>query len=520
MTDREPITYGEGNLRIGDIVRIARGARVILSTSPVFRERLARGAEALDRMWRENRPIYGVTTGVGDSCGRSVPEALINDFSLQISRFHGCGMGRHFDEPTTAAILAVQLSSLSRGFSAVRVGVLEHLCELINRRLLPRIPEEGSVGASGDLTPLSYVAAVLMGEREVWRGGVGVAAREALHAAGLKPLQLGPKEALALMNGTAVMTGIACLALDRARYLMRLGSRLAAMVCETLLGNKSHFNPAIFRCKPHPGQGEIAAWIAADLRWNPKYQRSKNGRIQDTYAVRCAPHILGVLNDAFPWMTFQVETELNSAGDNPLIDPNSGQVLHGGNFYGGHMAFAMDALKTAVANVADLMDRQMALLVNQRRNRGLPPNLSGAASERLPVNHGFKAVQIACSAWTAEALKLTMPASVFSRSTESHNQDKVSMGTIAARDVLRVLELTEQVLAATLLGACQALDLRLRGGELTHDRLSAGLLALHTKVREISDFVTEDRPLEADLRALVGAIRDQAMPGPEEEVAC
>src|SRR5690606_16420463 len=277
---------------------------------------------------------------------------------------------------------------------------------------------------------------------------------------GLPPLQLRPKEALALMNGTAAMTALACIAHVRAQYLARIATRITALASIALHGNPTHFDEKLFSVKPHPGQSQVAGWLRSDLALGETKRNSS--RLQDRYSLRCAPHIIGVLADALPFLRSFIENELNSANDNPLIDPDEQRVMHGGHFYGGHIAFAMDSLKTAVANIADLLDRQMALLMDVKFNAGLPPNLSGSAPERAMINHGFKAVQIGTSAWTAEALKLCMPASVFSRSTECHNQDKVSMGTIAARDCLRVLQLTEQVAAAALLATAQGVELRCR----------------------------------------------------------
>jgi histidine ammonia-lyase len=368
------------------------------------------------------------------------------------------------------------------------------------------------VGASGDLTPLSYIAAALMGERDVRYNGAECSALEALKSSGLKPLKLLPKEGLAIMNGTSVMTALACQVFDRARYLERLCSRVTSVAVIALKGNPDHFDEQLFSLKPHPGQMKAAGWIRKDLKPIPsQYWHIPQGqKLQNAYSLRCAPHIIGVLSDALPWMRSQIEIELNSSNDNPLIDGINEVAMHGGHFYGGHIAFVMDSLKNAVANQADLLDRQLALLVDKRTSNGLPANLSGASPERAAINHGFKAVQIGASAWTAEALKLTMPASVFSRSTECHNQDKVSMGTIAARDCVRVLELTEQVAVATLLGALQGLEWRLNKGELEMSALPGEVAQLLQAVRSRSAFVEEDRPLEKDLRGLLEQLRQRS----------
>ncbi|MGH8427303.1 MAG: HAL/PAL/TAL family ammonia-lyase [Gammaproteobacteria bacterium] len=500
---RRTVIVGDGSLALEDFGATADGVAVRLSDNPDFVHRIEAGAAAIAEALADGRPIYGVTTGYGDSCNTIVPPTLLAELPVQISRYHGCGLGRHFDPASTRVILLARLVSLAHGYSGVRIEVLQRLAELITNDILPLIPEEGSVGASGDLTPLSYVVAALIGEREVSYRDQRMSAAEALTAVGIAPLTLAPKEGLALMNGTAVMSALAALAWLRADYLARLAARISALATLAMRGNAEHFRAELFAAKPHPGQARIAALIHDDLTANGEHDQP--ARIQDRYSIRCAPHVIGVLADALPWMRTQLETELNSANDNPLVNPDTGEIYHGGHFYGGHVAFVADALKTAVANVADLLDRQLALMVDTHYNHGLPRNLSGVKGERSALNHGFKAVQIAVSAWTAEALKLTMPASVFSRSTECHNQDKVSMGTIAARDALRVLELTEQVAVACLYAACQATALAERDNGFA--LRAPALAALRADVFSLAPFLAEDRPLEAELRALVAALR-------------
>ncbi|MCA9711184.1 MAG: aromatic amino acid lyase, partial [Myxococcales bacterium] len=378
------------------------------------------------------------------------------------------------------------------GWSAVRWAVLEALAALLNHRLLPCIPAEGSVGASGDLTPLSYVAALLIGERECTLAGEPLAAADGLARAGLAPLTLGPKESLALMNGTSVMTALGCLAFARAARLARLCAAITAIASDITRGNRAHFDDRIFAHKPHPGQRRCAAWIRDDIGLTPASGRELV-RLQDRYSIRCAPHVIGVLVDALHWSRQVIETELNGVSDNPLVDVEHGRIVHGGNFYGGHIGFVMDALKTAVANVADLLDRQLMLLCRPEESAGLPANLVGADGD-VRTHHGFKAMSISASALTAEALKLTMPASVFSRSTESHNQDKVPMATIASRDALRVLQLTEQVASIVTLAACQGIELRAP---------AHGCGSLHATVRAVVPSLREDRRMDGDIATLM-----------------
>ena len=500
------IRFDTSRLSIEDIVSIAAGsARAVLSDVPEFRAAISRGADFLDRLLQSEGVIYGVTTGVGDSCTVAIEPELVGELPRHLYTMHGCGLGEYLSAAQTRAVIATRLASLCKGFSGVSFELLEQMIRLLDRGLLPRIPSEGSVGASGDLTPLSYLAAAVCGEGEICRDDKTISAAAALAEAGIAPLRLRPKEALAVMNGTAVMTALACLAYARAEYLTRLATRITALSSFALDGNAYHFDATLFSVKPHPGQQQIAEWLRRDLARAAANDDAR--RLQDRYSIRCAPHVIGVLADALPWMRQSIENELNSANDNPIIDGVGERILHGGHFYGGHIAFAMDSMKNAVANLADMLDRQMALLVDSRYNNGLPANLSGARGARAAINHGLKALQISVSAWTAEALKLTMPASVFSRSTECHNQDKVSMGTIAARDCLRVLELTEQVAAALLIAGRQGAWLRC---QIFSVPPPAALEAMVKQVGADVAPIEEDRRLEPELRVLLERIRARA----------
>ena len=499
------VEFGEAPLTIENIWDIAHGARAVQFADSDARRRVVHSAAIVDGILASGATIYGITTGYGDSCETLIPPELVRELPIHLTRYHRCGMGRILDDDETRAVLAVRLANLVQGWSGVSLDLVDLLTAMLRHDILPEIPAEGSVGASGDLTPLSYVAAALAGEAKVRIGGERMMAAAAFERVGLKPIVLRPKEGLAVMNGTAVMTGLGALAFHRAKYLSRLSCRITAMATLVLMGNAAHFDARLADAKPHPGQRQAMARIRADLAG---YQaNSEPSRIQDRYSIRCAPHVIGVLEDMLPAFRQLIETEINSANDNPLFDPEDGRPLHGGHFYGGHICFAMDGLKTLTANVADLLDRQLALLVDTRYSNGLPQNLSGSTGPRAAINHGLKAVQIAVSAWTAEALKLTMPASVFSRSTECHNQDKVSMGTIAARDALRVLELSEQVAAASLMAVTQGLRLRQRAGELSRDMLGPRLERFMAEACETIPVLNGDMPLDETLGRIVATIR-------------
>jgi histidine ammonia-lyase len=499
---RPTLALGRHALSVEETLALARGElRAALDDDPAHRRKLERSRAVIVDAQRRRETIYGVTTGVGASASNAIPESLWGEMPHNLLRFHGCGTGRILDESEAAAVLVLRLATLARGHSGVRTELVLRLCELLNLRALPRIPEEGSVGASGDLTPLSYLAALVIGEREATLRGRVLPAAEALAELGLAPLSLQPKESLALMNGTSVMTALACHCFERALLLARLAAAITAMIVDATRGNRAHFDPRIFALKPHPGQQLCAEWIRADLESDDP--APAGARLQDRYSLRCAPHVIGVLLDALTHARPILETEINGIDDNPLVDPDAGVVLHAGNFYGGHVAFVLDGLKAAVANVADLLDRQLVLLCVPETSDGLPANLVASGSF---THHGFKAMQITASALTAEALKLTMPASVFSRSTESHNQDKVSMGNLAAKDCRRILDLCETVAAIALLAACQALDLR---GSRSGSRRGR---SLRDAVRKEVPPLAEDRRQDQDIERVLALYRSAMLP--------
>jgi histidine ammonia-lyase len=493
------------DISLEDVGRVAeRKLSTKVSTDGAFLERLAESRRVLEEALARGEVVYGVATGFGDSCETSTRDALDHDLARNLFRYHHAGVGELLPRAETRAVLFARAVSLARGYSAVRTELLERLCALLNEDMLPAIPSLGSVGASGDLTPLAYVAAALSGEGELYSQRGPLPAETFWARLGPGRLLLTPRESLAVMNGTSVMTALAALAVLRAERLVRIASALTAFAWEALEGAPGAFTEVITEAKPHVGSKRVAEWIRADLE-GTRVQRPANARIQDRYSIRCAPQVLGASLDVATDARRYVEIELNSASDNPIIDPVTKTIAHGGNFYGGHICHAMDSVKVQLANVADLLDRQLLLLCNPMTSRKLPANLSGAEGPGASAHHGFKALQITTSALAAEAAKQSIPMSIFSRSTENHNQDKVSMGTIAARDALRILDLTENLALIHALALAQAADLR--GPE----RFSASAERIRSEIRAISLKLVHDRPLDQDIAALLASYRKREL---------
>jgi histidine ammonia-lyase len=522
----DPVILGDDTLTVA---AVARHARRLSGADTAFPgEVLARLGESVavrDEMIATNRPIYGVTTGFGDSAQFHLSPAKAVELQRNMVRYHLNGTGPTAPRDVIRATMLVRANCLARGYSGVRAAVLELLADCLRHDITPLIPERGSVGASGDLVPLCYLADMLTGSGPVDHAGRRTDALTALRACGLSPVALEPKEGLALINGTSFMSGFAVLAAHDARELTAAADLCTALAAEALHANRDHFHPLIHRSKPHPGQLHSAARIrallngsrlctdnAGALKADPRVDEQgvvELGKpVQDRYSIRCAPHVTGVLLDTLDWVTSWLDVEINSTNDNPLFDPASRQVFNGGNFYGGHVGHAMDSLKLAVASVGDLLDRQLALLVDNKFSNGLPLNLAPRRNPGDPeagLHHGFKGMQLACSALTAEALKLTNPATAFSRSTEAHNQDKVSMGTIAARDARTAVELVREIAAIHLIASCQAADLR--GAH----HLAPATRAGYELVRAHAGFLDRDRRLDGDLAAVAELIKAGAV---------
>ncbi len=492
------------DISLQQIVDAARAnAAIEIEASAGFAVHMKRSMAVLNNALAKGIPVYGVTTGFGKCCGKWMIADVARQNGLNLIRFHGCGTGEPFGIVETRAAMICRLICFSKGYSGVSMALMRQMALLLNENITPVVPAEGSVGASGDLTPMSYVAAALMGDRQVMYRDRQMETAETFALAGITPHRFYPKEPLAIMNGTAMMTGIAAMIVNRAENILDAAIDATVLCIHALGGNLHHYHPIVSTTKPHPGQGYAARRIAALLTSEAPasaFSPEAPETLQDPYSIRCAPQILGVLADALSWVRDWVEIEANSANDNPLFDPQSGKVIMGGNFYGGHIAFAMDGLKSALASVADTADRQVALMVDANTSRGLPADLVCANEAEKLFHHGFKAMSISASALTAEALKATMPAMSFSRSTESHNQDKVSMGTIAARDALRICDLVEKTLAIAMLTSVQACEIR--GGINKRPRLEK----LVQQVRKIARPVIEDRPMDEDIRNIASAI--------------
>lgn len=522
----EQIVVNGNSLSVEDVYKVAmNGNTVALPETEEFKQRLVSARKFLEDYIKKGYPTYGVTTGFGDSCHNQINYNKAEDLQRSLINFHGIGLGKFLPKELGRAVVVCRLNSNVKGHSAVRPELADMLVTLINKDIIPVIPELGSVGASGDLTPLSYVGAVLMGERDVYYKGKIVPAKEAFAAENIEPLVLKAKEGLAIMNGTSVMTAIASIAWTKAARLANISDFLTAAAAEIIRGNDVPFRRKVSEMKNHQGQIESSEYIyniIKDSKRVYKYEELLNEigtiedkgfikqhkKIQDRYSIRCAPQINGVLRDTLKFTRNWIENEINSANDNPLVDVESGSLFNTGNFYGGHISSACDYLRIAVANICDLSDKQAEILIDGKFNgltENLIPVLEDDNAYEKGLRHGFKAAQISISALSTEAQFLAGPVSIHSRPTESLNQDKVSMGTISARKLDEQLDIAYLQVAIHICAVCQAVDI------VGKDNFSPIVQKVYDEIRKTSAFVENDRPLDREVTAVADMLKKTSL---------
>jgi len=489
---------------------IAKADKVELSNSDEFIEYFLLGHDFLMEQIRGGKPVYGVTTGYGSSGKNYLSFDDTQTLQKNLFRFHGCGVGDKLTYETARYAVLIRLISLSKGHSGISYELLQRLEMLLEKDIIPVIPSLGSVGASGDLTPLSYVAAVIAGEREVYYKGKEQSVQEVYQELGIEPYVFKPKEALALMNGTAIMSAVAMTSLKKFEILLNSMESYVAGMYEVLLGDDTPLSEFVHdESKPFSGQIKVAKNIREKIKGSnlthgrddryDKFFNDNELNIQDTYSIRCAPQVLGVVRDNLTISQSWVEQEINSVNDNPLVDGKNRILYTSGNFYGGYVAHAMDTLKISIANVADLLDKEFALLVDDKFNRGLGENLKIAKENYY---HGFKAMQITLSSLSADIIKNTTAASIHSRPTESLNQDKVSMGTTAALDFKKMTKVLEDMLSIAFIGMAQAVDIR------GYEKCSPYLQKIYAQMRKSVKKLEEDRRLDLDIQVVKKLLAD------------
>jgi len=487
----ETIRLGIDGMTLEELVAIARqGAPV--EAAPEAEARIADARRLIDRWVAEGRTIYGVTTGFGALSGVTISPKDTRRLQQNILMSHSAGVGPFLDEETTRAILALRIKDMARGHSGIRPETFRHLIRLLNAGVTPLVPEQGSVGASGDLVPLAHLSLVLIGEGEALYQGRRLPGAQALAAAGLAPLKLESAEGLALINGTQAMTGIGALAVYDAQQLCRHTDIAAAMSLEVLMGSRTEFNPRIQRVRPHPGQAAAADNMLRLTRNSEIVSSHKDcGRVQDAYTLRCSPQVHGASYDAVQYARRVVETEMNASTNNPLFFHEEGDFLLGGNFHGQPVAMALDFLAIAVAELANISERRVERLVNPMLS-GLPAFLVNEGG----LNSGFMIAQYTAAALVSENKVLAHPATVDSIPTSANKEDHVSMGTIAARKARQIVANAENVVAIELLCGAQALDL------FTNLKPGEGTRRAYACLREVVDHLEQDRILARDIAAV------------------
>jgi phenylalanine ammonia-lyase len=489
----EILELGPRPLTIEDVVRVARqGVSVALGASA--RQRIAQGRARLEELLEHGERIYGVNTGVGGNVGISLAPDEMDLLQHNIVRHLSCATGQPLPNDVVRAATLLRLATFLSGASAVRPELVDSLAALLNRGITPVVPRYGSVGASGDLMPSAYIARVLVGLGEAEFRGRRLPASEALDAAGLKPIRFAPKEALALINGTTMMTAVAALVWGDTFCVLRALLGAVALAIEATQSPALPFEPWVHELKGHPGQIAVAAELRRLLEGSA-YTQPSGG--QSCYSLRCVPQGLGQVWEALEGTRPTVEREINSANDNPLIHPETGVLYKAGNFYGGHIARLLDTWKLDLAAMANWGNAIIAVLVDDRFNQGLPVNLTPNPG----ANMGFKGMQLSVTSLACAVRQMAGPSSIHSLPTEQYNQDVVSLGMHAAVTAMDALECVRNETAMVLLASAQAVDLR--GGPA---KLGRGSRAVYDSVRRVAAFQDKDRPMEQEVAAVAETI--------------
>ena len=479
----------------GNNLTLEQAGRVVffgeqVSMSNAARANVARSAAQVEEIVAAGAPVYGINTGFGKLSTESIPRDHLRELQRNIVLSHAVGVGTPLPETAVRAMLLFRINSLLTGASGIRPETIDYLIDLLNHGIHPVVPAQGSVGASGDLAPLAHIALVLIGAGEAISHGTRISGADALHQIGRPPLTLGPKEGLALLNGTQYMTGLGFLVYTQGLKLWAAAVGAAAMTLEGLRGFSAPFAASLNAARPHPGQVHVAEMIRA-ITAGSSLLDTTTGDVQDAYSLRCIPQVIGPAWEALRFLKEKLEIEINSATDNPLLFPN-GAVLSGGNFHGEIIGLAVEMATLALSEVGNIAERRIDRLLNSP-DRGLPPFL---VQER-GINSGFMLAQYTAAALASENKILCHPAIADSIPTSGGKEDHNSMASISARKGLQICENLSHIIAIEYLCAAQALDVQgvNNAGEKTR--------LLHTRVRTYSPHLESDRPLSSEI-AIVG----------------
>jgi histidine ammonia-lyase len=486
------LKIGQRPLTLEDINRVALHGRKV-ELSPVAIKKIDKAYQFLQKQIKTGQTLYGVNTGFGLLSNVKINSEDLEQLQYNLLRSHACGIGNYLRDEQVRAMLLLRATNLAAGHSGVSIALVKQIIAVLNKGICPLIPEQGSVGASGDLAPLSHLALVLIGEGRARLKGREMTGAAALKATGLKPIRLGPKEGLALINGTQFMTAIGTLSLLEAEHLCDVADIIGAMSVEAMRGTETAFEAEIHAVRPHPGQIKVAKNIKKVLTSGGKSEISVShencGKVQDPYSLRCMPQVHGASRDAMQFVREVLEREVNSVTDNPLVFPKEKRILSGGNFHGQIVAIAMDVLSIASAEIASISEQRLEKLVNPAISE-LPAFLT----EQGGLNSGFMIVQVAAASIVSENKTLCHPASVDSIPTSADKEDHVSMGAWGARKASKVVENTRRVLSMEMLASCQGIDF------LRPLKTSKTLEAVHKMVRKHVSKVTQDRVFHDDFK--------------------